>query len=225
MLFEDLKKRDGLRRIRLGRHEVSLHEDHRWVLALVAEAQQQGVLPCPTPVVLLDRHTDCAEPKRPLPHDTSVPGVLRLCDQHLSPHDDDWIVAGIEIGLLADVFLFGVDDRMGDLPRAVGPHGVFGRWEMPGDLGEIGVNARRLLEGQGPILLDIDLDCFAYPYRGAVWPWTEAMFRKHFLPRPPLWNSLLERAQLITICREAGCCGGSAHADSILELCREFLFQ
>jgi hypothetical protein len=223
--IKSLIDRDGLRRMRLGRHDVLVHEDHRWVLALVADAQQRGILPRPAPVVLFDRHTDCADPRRPLPADCTVEGILNLCQNHLSAHDDDWILAGIEMGLLADVFIFGVDDRVGDLPRSVGGHGVFGRWEMPGELGPVGANARRLLEDSGPILLDIDLDCFAYPYRNAVWPWTEKMFRQHFSPPQPLWASLLKRARLITICREEGCCGGKAHADQILELCEQFLFR
>lgn len=224
MGIELLEERDGLERWPWRNKEILIHEDHRWVLPLVVDAQQRGLLPRPVPVALFDRHTDCAQPRRPLPAIATVEDALRLCEDHLSPHDDDWLIAGIETGILADVFLFGVDDRMGDLPLAVGNQAVFGRWEMPGFLPEVGVNARRLLEGSGPILLDIDLDCFAYAYRDQVWPWSEEIFAHQFSGEQTLWRSLVQRAGLITVCREAGCCGGDAHADRIWNLCRKFLF-
>lgn len=215
---------EGLRRYRWRDKQVLLHEDHRWVLPLVAEAQQQGHLPRPTRVILFDRHTDAAAPG-PLTPATTPADVYRACQTELSHHDDDWIMAGIELGLLADVFIYGVDDRMNDLPKQVGDYGIFGRYEMPGSLGPVGVRAREVLDWtSSPILLDIDLDVFAYAYREAVWPWTPAMFAREFGPSLAPFRTYLERAGLVTICREAGCCGGEEHADEIWRHVRHYLF-
>jgi hypothetical protein len=221
MPIDSLIARDGLERFRWRKKTVLLHEDHRWVLPLIAQAQEDGLLSRPTPVVLFDRHTDAAEPGS-LTSDTSVEALLRCCEEELSHHDDDWIVAGIRLGLIADVFIFGVDDRMGDLPKAVGDFAIMGRFEMPGHIGAVGQRAQALLDSTtGPILLDIDLDCFAFPYRDQVWPWTEAIFQQQFHPE---WRALLERAGLVTLCREAGCCGGEDNANAIWSLLQTHLF-
>ncbi len=225
MGIEELVPLDGLRRYQCHGKEVFLHEDHRWVLPLVADAQEKGLLPRPVRVVLFDRHSDAAEPGE-LSRDLSVDGVIDACKHQLSYHDDDWIVAGIRMGLLADVFIFGVDDRMGDLPKAVGEYGIFGRFEMPGKLGEVGVRAREVLDWTvSPILLDIDLDCFAYAYRDRVMAWDESVFENEFGPGLDLFKTFLDRAGLITVCREAGCCGGEANADQIWRLFAERLLD
>lgn len=214
---------EGLRRYSHHGKPVLLHEDHRWVLPLVAEAQERGLLPRPVRVILFDRHTDSADPG-PLSSDLSVPGVLHTCTHELSPHDDDWIVAGIRMGLLADVFIFGADDRMGDLPKPVGNYGIYGRFEMPAKVGTLGRNAQAVLEDTGePILLDIDLDCFAYPYRDRVMAWDDSVFEAEFGPSLPHWQEFLNRAGLVTVCREAGCCGGEDNADKIWARMQRYL--
>jgi len=218
MGIDELITLDGLKRYCFEGKDLLLHEDHRWVLPLVAEAQEKGLLPRPVRVVLFDRHTDSAEPGV-LSEDLSVAGVIDTCKHELSHHDDDWIVAGIRMGLLADVFIFGVDDRMGDLPKAVGEFGIFGRYEMPGKLGEVGVRAREVLDWTAsPILLDIDLDCFAYAYRDRVMAWDESVFESEFGPSLQAFQTFIQRAGLITVCREAGCCGGEDNADQIWRL-------
>lgn len=210
----------GLRRYRWREKDLVLHEDHRWVLVLIADAQERGLLPKPVRVVLFDRHTDAAEPVALTPV-TDVASVYDCCANELSVHDDDWIVAGIRLGLIADVFVFGVDDRMGDLPKAVGKFGIFGRFEMPGSLGELGVRAREVLDWtESPILLDVDLDCFAYAYRNHVKAWDEELFEQEFGPGRKMFEMFLDRAGMITVCREAGCCGGEENADRIWELLR-----
>lgn len=210
----------GLQRYSWQGKRVLLHEDHRWVLPLIAEAQATGELATPTPVILFDRHTDCAPPGPLTPGD-----VYRSCETELSPHDDDWILSGIELGLLADVMIYGVDDRMNDLPKSHGKQAIFGRYAMPGKVNDLGARAKELIDSDtAPILLDIDLDCFAYPYRDQVWPWTEAMFAAEFGPSLEAFQRFASRAGIITICREAGCCGGEAHADEIWRLVQHFLF-
>lgn len=224
MGLEELVALDGLKTFRYGEKEVWLHEDHRWVLPMVFEAQERGWLPRPVRVVLFDRHTDAAEPAK-FATKLSFEGVMRACKEDLSRHDDDWIVAGIRMGLLADVFVFGVEDRMGELPKAVGDFGIFGRYEMPGNLGELGKRAQEVLNwDESPILLDIDLDCFAYAYRDRVMAWDDSVFQSEFGPSLEMFQKLIGRAGLVTVCREAGCCGGEENADRIWSLVQRHLF-
>jgi len=225
MGIEELVALDGLKRFHWQGKDVLLHEDHRWVLPLVADAQQRGVLPRPVRVILFDRHTDAAEPG-PLTPGLSVEAVLRCCQTELSHHDDDWIVAGIQLGLLADVFIFGVEDRMRDLPKAVGDFGIFGRQEMPGKLGPVGIRAQDVLNWtDSPILLDIDLDCFARLESDGVAAWTPQRFTDEFGPSLPLFLEYLNRAGMVTVCREAGCCGGEDQADKIWDQIGKILFD
>jgi hypothetical protein len=218
MGIDRLKQLDGLQHHIWQEKPVLLHEDHRWVLPLVADAQSRGLLPKPVRVILFDRHTDAAEPG-PLTPATTADEVIERCERELSHHDDDWIIAGIRLGLLADVFIFGVDDRMGDLPKQVGDYGIFGRFEMPGKLGSVGVRAQEVLDWtESPILLDIDLDCFAYAYRDRVMAWDESVFESEFGPSFTHFQEFLNRAGMVTVCREAGCCGGEANADQIWDL-------
>lgn len=206
---------------------VLLHEDHRWVLPMVFAAQERGLLPRPVKVVLFDRHPDAADPP-PLAigTDLTLATVIDICDRTIGKHDDDWITAGIELGLLDDVFIFGVDDRMGELPKAVGDRVIMGRYSLPAALpADLSARARAVLEWTDtPILLDIDLDCFAYPYREQVLAWSEEIFANQFLP-DGFTRSLIDRAGLITVCREAGCCGGSDNADKIWALTQRYLFE
>ena len=205
---------------------VRLHEDHRWVLPMIFEAQEQGRLPRPVKVILFDRHTDSADPVDFAPFPLTYAALMDFCAHTLSPHDDDWIVAGMRLGLLDDVFIFGVDDRMGDLPKAVGDKVIMGRYQLPAHLPpDISARARAHLGWtETPILLDIDLDCFAYAYREQVLAWTSEIFDQQFPPGNPA-EAFVHRAGLITVCREAGCCGGEENADKIWQLVQHHILK
>jgi hypothetical protein len=215
---------DGLRSMRLGSVPVWLHEDHRWVLPLIWLAQEAGRLPRPTPVILLDRHSDAAVPEAKVGVAGSLSDVWQACERALSRHDDDWIVAGMRLGLIGDVWIYGVDDRLGELPHREGEHVIRGRWELMGGMARERIELPKI---EGPYLLDIDLDCFAYPYRGAVWPWPEAVWEWEFGQEGggSLWRELRDKAGVITVCREAGCCGGEDHCERIWAAAAVWLFQ
>lgn len=251
----------GLKSFQLGPKRLHLHEDHRWVLPLIWQAQQDGSLPTPVKIVLFDRHPDAATPENlealleARQVGLSLQSLLSLCENTISPHDDDWIVAGIHLGLIDSVVIFGVDDRTGELPKRLDNGLILGRYDLPGkllapreDLTDLARAARLrnfwdaldwdpTLPGfrpnTPPILLDIDLDCFAYAYRERVLAWDAAIFENEFeadysgngWTGQRFFEALVERAGLITVCREAGCCGGEDNADLIWALAAEHLFE
>jgi len=99
-----------------------LHEDHRWVLPIVHFAQQRGTLPKPCTVVMFDRHHDALDPSkksmddlRRLRSTPTLQGVVSLCAEGLSKIDDDWLKAGMELGLFGHAVIFGVADSSGKL--------------------------------------------------------------------------------------------------------------
>lgn len=252
----------GLKSYSLGGKPLHLHEDHRWVLPLLWQAQEDGQLPRPVKIVLFDRHPDAATPARlealvqARQSGLTLASILEICESSISHHDDDWIVAGMHLGLIESVVIFGVDDRVGELPKRLENGAlILGRYDLPGrllapreDLADLS-RATRLrnfwdaldwdptLPGfrpaAAPILLDIDLDCFAYAYRERVLPWDADIFVNEFAvdysggsgwSGQRFFDELVQRAGLITVCREAGCCGGEDNADQIWALAAHHLF-
>ena len=110
---------DGLSDISSATKRCLLHEDHRWVLPIILQAQLFGDLPSPCDVIMFDAHDDAIEPdciqtiaalrrKGPTPQD-----VIDLCHNHLRELDDDWVKAGMELGLIRDIVIFGAEERTG----------------------------------------------------------------------------------------------------------------
>ena len=95
-------------------HSAVLYRDHRWILPVIRHAGDVGLLEPPSLVVTFDRHRDALAPE----DKAKVLGGLRASSftfeelincvkYHLSPRDDDWIVAGMELGLVSNVIQFG----------------------------------------------------------------------------------------------------------------------
>lgn len=79
-----------------------------------------------------------------------------------------------------------------------------------------------------PFVLDFDLDCFTTECREKVYAWPEEIFRSEYVENynvPHFINCLLERASLITICREPGCCGGIGESNKILSYLDKYFFN
>jgi hypothetical protein len=108
----------------IGRHDVGsfrgvpvvAHEDDRWIIPAVAAASGSARLGLPVQLVSLDRHHDACVLRKGLGEIPRVRGaglpdadLLRVVDSHLSSNDDDWIKAGMELGVFGDVIVWGVD--------------------------------------------------------------------------------------------------------------------
>ena len=125
---------------------VVMYEDHRFILPVILEAQKEGVIPTPSVLVGFDQHHDALPPRSglgeiPRLHKDGYPPEefqTMVCD-HLSPQDDDWLRAGMELGLISDAVVFGVRDRH-DVDRKFTDHTgqkhkIFLEHCLPGDSG------------------------------------------------------------------------------------------
>lgn len=196
------------------------HRDHRWQLVLVRWAQVQKHLPTPCRMVILDAHHDALPPRRYdelrgfSPYDLSVETIASHCRNVLSRLDNDWITAGMELGLLSDVVIFGVEDtsRADELSLFVDsrdtPHRLHILPSLPGSsLGEQGLlsdTARRdqltelwntldwdppngFVTNRTPCALDFDLDCFVVRWRGYQLPWPDEVWEHEFRTASDHW--------------------------------------
>jgi len=213
MVLNTLRAIDNLRAGTLDGCPVYVHDDHRFVLPIIFEAQQCGHLPEPCTLVMFDQHHDALPPRTKAARDRIVEllassptgqDMLDLCVWDLFKLDDDWITAGMSLGLLDDAVIFGVRDRGRDLETFMSPDGALHHIHMhgfpgpclayQGDLSDRG----RLDELVGlwdaldwrpgcfgkrcdRILLSLDLDAFVMSWEGFTLPWPDEVFRRRFL--------------------------------------------
>lgn len=107
---------DELERISVGDKTGFKHRRHRFVLPLLLHAQREGVLPQPCTLICFDRHHDCLPPREiEKTREIDIASISMFdftvfCERDLSPRNDEWIIAGIELGMIQDVIVIGVDD-------------------------------------------------------------------------------------------------------------------
>lgn len=109
---------DGLKYANFGNLPCYVHTDHRWVLPIIHHAQEQGHIPRPCTLVMFDAHHDALPPqggcmdliRQIRASGPTVDSLLQLCevDDGLRKTDDDWVLAGMELGLIGDAVVFGV---------------------------------------------------------------------------------------------------------------------
>jgi len=200
-----------------------LHEDHRWLLPIAHVAQEQGLLPKPCTLVVFDLHHDALVPSclpelRAGRENLTVEDVIRLCGQNLSKNDDDWLKAGMELGLFGDAVIFGVEDTSDrdkyriyrdDLDREhridmlQRPRGALAYQGSLSDRARSGALERiwnvlgwqildqlfEFLPDRPKILLSIDLDYFAVRWGDYTFPWPDEVFEREFLVASDYWST------------------------------------
>jgi hypothetical protein len=222
-----LRDLDGLRRVPFHKCECFLHEDHRWVLPIIQHAQENGTLPAPCTLIVFDAHHDTKDPipdcmkeiQRIRESELSFESIIRLCQEHLDPNDGDWIKAGMELGLIRDAVIFGLqhffDSR---IPRKFSDHqGDEHRIELLSlpleelkrqgrlsdscrknnlselwsilDWGFIPQKGFFFKENAKDIILDFDLDCFVMTWKDYTFPWPDEVFEKEFLHKSKYWST------------------------------------
>jgi hypothetical protein len=92
---------------------VSIFRDHRWTLPIMALAAQQGLIRLPALMICFDRHRDFLDPycgTEPLARyrrdGGSIESLVEMISEDLSPRDDDWVRAGMELGFIGDLVHF-----------------------------------------------------------------------------------------------------------------------
>jgi len=214
--LEALAKRDSLKNVSFDNHPCYLHEDHRWVLPLIFEAQSLNLIPRPVTMVGFDWHRDGGDvrpsfrkklaPKSKI----SFEDVVELCEEDLAKDDGDWIKAGMELGLIGDVVVFGVDDtHIGDFQEYFDVHGKTHQFHTLSRLSEEFAHQGSLVDhlkqprssrlweildwrvnpssghfvfgkSEEKILLDIDLDAFNICWNVYNFPWPSEVWEKEF---------------------------------------------
>ena len=119
--LQPLVEIDKLREIRGLGKPAFIHDDHRWVLPILAWAQVNGLITAPSLLVLFDRHTDFATPflganeqGRELATEynaaPTVEAAIQVCCEHSDPNDGDWVSTGMELGIIGDAVVFGAEE-------------------------------------------------------------------------------------------------------------------
>ncbi len=187
--------------------------DHRWTLPILYLAGDQGLLKLPARVATFDRHRDSLEPveARTFPWRFRNAGgldeLMELVTHGLSPRDDDWLLAGIEAGLISDVIRFGTDpdgmegvvryrDRFGFERRIFHLERPLAELSYKGALVDPGHQAAKaglwealgwdpsipgMSRGRGGLILDIDLDFFTIAWELYTIPFTEEIYEGEFV--------------------------------------------
>lgn len=216
-LFENLRKLDNLKKIPFEKCDCFLHDHHRWVLPIIFWAQEKRLIPELCTVVMFDKHPDAREPKEECMEEIyliresgcTTNKIISLCETKLNFLDDDWVIAGMELGLIGDIVIFGA--RWGDLnvPKTYHDHrgnlhriellGLpYGELEFKGSLSDIcyreslselwdTLKWERNSGGRfffnrtaDKILLDFDLDCFSCSCMNYTIPWHDDVFIEEF---------------------------------------------
>jgi hypothetical protein len=212
VILSALRKRDNLRVGTLHGRPVYVHDDHRFLLPILFESQRSGLLPEPCPLLMFDQHHDAVPPRTRealerieelLASSPTGQDILDLCVEDLSKLDDDWITAGMSLGLLSDAVIFGVQDRAKEAETFMSPGGTLHRVHMhgfpgpslayQGDLSDhargkdlaglweaLDWEPRRFGNRPDRILLSIDLDAFVMNWEGFTLPWPDEIFEERF---------------------------------------------
>lgn len=226
MNLSDLKEIDDLRQVPFGKCDCLLHKEHRWVLPIIFYKQQKNILSHPCTLVMFDAHHDAKDPacKNDILQIKKIgitfEGLIDLCQEKLSKLNDDWVKTGMELGLIDDAVIFGVESsadsanfkRFKDQQENIHKIKLLGlpgkELEYQGDLSD---TARReslsdlwkilgwqcdpqfsFAQDGRKILLDLDLDCFIVRWKGCYrFPWPDEVFKKEFLV-PSRYQTTLE---------------------------------
>ena len=190
--------------------------DHRWVLPVLHRAGEAGKLRLPARVITFDRHRDSLAPldsKRLFAREDSLQltfeQLVIIVKYHLSPRDDDWILSGMDLGLISDVVQFGSQRDTRDSNESITeyidahdmPHRIFYLDRPVHELTYKGALADRSHEAvaaglweilqwepgemkircdNGGFLLDFDLDYFTFSWDRYVMPFTDEIYEGEF---------------------------------------------
>ncbi len=185
-----------------------IYDDHRWILPVIHKVCRKDL---PVVVVTFDRHKDSLSPS--WINDTDdfskidTDELLEIVKNRLSQRDDDWILSGMEMGIISDVVHFTSenDGETDDQPliykdRKGFVHKVFylgvprkelcfrGRLcDENSSVVKAGLwdilgwdPEKKEINPNRKVVFDIDLDFFTMSWDNYTLPFTEEMFKGEF---------------------------------------------
>lgn len=246
---------------------IILYDDHRWILNVIFEAMKLNSFNEQIPnVIYFDHHDDACYTDVKLSK-YGVDDILKLSSKdfwsliefELSSQDDDWVTAGMELGLINDVVCIGSETNhninswdnntyktatniehkgfcIGHLKWETGSRGVLGdsilKYPYYQKIRDVFgyKRSKSIIQPSIPYILDFDLDCFTTECRDTTFAWPEVFFKDEFWPENNydyriFVEQLIEKASIITICREPRCCGGIGESNKILGYLDRYLFD
>jgi len=168
-------------------------------------------------LITLDRHMDL-QPMHlvPPPHQASIAELDMFARHQLACSNDNHIPAAVEAGAIANTVVVARSHPPPDISsfRPYRDHsGTTHRFAFARSLASLDTDAMELLERGGPLILDIDLDCFTTRSDAdpdEVLCWDDEHLRSWLLPpdHDRIWNAIRRRVVTITLAREPFHCGG-----------------
>lgn len=239
-----------------------VYDDHRTLFSILFELRKNNLIGGRPNLIYFDYHDDCIATDTPtieerlghlgnIPFDQmESPMVWSYGEFTLSTNDDDWLTAAMDLDLVGDAVVVGVERdqnivslnaryehaeirhhlyKLEHLHTATGNRGQL---EDMIHADEEHQYLRRLFAYKTdpencPFVLDFDLDCFSTECCGKTMAWPEDIFCERYVKNERvkhLMDSLINRASLITICREPDYCGGLGESHKILTYLDRYYF-
>lgn len=226
---------------------VVVYEDHRYILNILRYAFENKILEKPINVISFDYHSDSYDNPSLLTLE-NINKVKKLglkefwnfIEFEHSIQDDDWLVSGMEYGLINDVALLfvkeifssGIDFNKQFFDTEQNAHNPV---IIDTKSNSIEINTfKKIFDNK--FILDIDLDFASKRIGDKIYPYSneelddffnqELMFETNkALTVNDLFKELIKKSSFITICKESEFCGGYSASNKVLMYLDENYFD
>lgn len=118
----ELTYRSNIEVYRYNEKYIIVYDDHRYILNVLFEAFKLGMFDCCPNIIYFDRHDDACNPQIKKSEllkrwgvtelkDVSSPNFWSFVEFDLGYLDDDWLLAGMELGLINNSVVIGQQDN------------------------------------------------------------------------------------------------------------------
>jgi hypothetical protein len=219
---------------------VVIYDDHRTLLNVLYFLRMKDLLNESANLIFFDYHDDALQTKnsalkklrRISISENRFRDFWDIVEFDLSHEDDDWLWAGMDCGLIKHAFrVAGKEDtNIKKLNEAFKGKHIMVPWEWDDLKGFVDEYSKLPEDKRIQFVLDFDLDCFSTDESplGRQQAWSDSDFENHFEKDPTTviaLKELIRHAEIITICREPGCCGGIGESNKILHRLDQYLFE
>ena len=219
---------------------IILYDDHRSILNVLFETKKLGLFSTTPNLIFFDKHDDACNPQINAKDLLEKWGVERIEDVSsrdfwsfvefdLSGIDDDWLLAGMELGLINNAVVIGQNENSNMISAEIKEpyyetvRNIFEYNQPPHERYD-----KFSEEVTNPFVLDFDLDCFTTECEDNVYAWPEKILREKYYDNEEVqyfMHKLINRSTIITICREPACCGGLGESNKILGYLDRYFFD